>query len=63
MRIRMTDLQDGDVGIRRFAKLSPDSVNHCAQNLGIQTSQEVSSALVDDASFRIRQVTDVSACL
>lgn len=58
----MTELQDADVGIRRFAKLSPDSVNHCAQNLGVQTSRDVSYALVDDVSFRIRQVTDVSAC-
>ena len=46
---------------RRFVRLSPESVRHCAENIGIQVSSEVSNALVEDVSFRIRQVTDVSS--
>jgi len=46
--------------LKRFAKVSPDCVLQAAQNLGIQTSNEVSDALVDDVSFRVRQITDVS---
>ena len=45
---------------KRFVRLSPESVRNCAENLGIQVSPDVSSALVEDVSFRIRQVTDVS---
>lgn len=46
--------------LRRFSKVSSDCVFQAAQNLGIQTSNEVSSALVDDVSFRVRHITDVS---
>ena len=54
----MADVSEGS--LRRFAKVSSDCVSQAAQNLGVQTSAEVSSALVDDVSFRLRQVTEVS---
>ena len=54
-------MADPTVGsLRRFAKVSSDCVSQAAQNLGVQTSAEVSSALVDDVSFRLRQVAEVS---
>ncbi len=46
--------------LKRFSKVSSDCVFQAAQNLGIQTSNEVSSALVEDVSFRVRHITDVS---
>ena len=46
-------------GEQRFTRLSADSVRLCADNVGVQTTPEVSNALVDDVSFRIRQITDV----
>ena len=45
---------------KRFVRLSSESIRLCAERIGIQTSAEVSSALVEDVSFRIRQITDVS---
>ena len=47
-------------GVRRFVRLPEDCVSLCAENLGIQASREVTGALVEDTSFRIRQVTQVS---
>lgn len=44
---------------RRHIRLPAESVSLCAENLGIQTSQEVTSSVVEDVSFRIRQLTDV----
>ena len=44
---------------RRYVRLPEECVSLCTENLGIQTSGEVTSALVEDVSFRIRQVTKV----
>ncbi len=52
-----------EVRLRRFSKVSSNFVFQAAQNLGIQLSNEVSSALVDDVSFRVRHITDVSVYL
>lgn len=49
---------EGDT--RRYVRLPEDCVSLCAENLGIQASREVTSSLVEDASFRIRQTTKVS---
>lgn len=51
----MADSED-----KRFIRIPTDSVRLCAERIGIQTSPEVSNALVEDVSFRIRQITDVS---
>ena len=53
-------VQEGERPERRHIRLPADSVSMCAENLGIQPSQEVTSSLVEDVSFRIRQLTDVS---
>ena len=45
---------------KRFIRLPSESIRLCAERVGIQTSAEVSTALVEDVSFRIRQITDVS---
>ena len=45
---------------KRFIRLPSESIRLCAERIGIQTSAEVSNTLVEDVSFRIRQVTDVS---
>lgn len=45
---------------RRYVRLPEDCVSLCMENLGIQASREVTSVLVEDVSFRIRQVTKVS---
>ncbi len=49
--------------LKKFSNFSSGCVFQAAQNLGIQTSAgtEVSTALVEDVSFWIRHVTDVSA--
>ena len=46
---------------RRYVRLPEDCVSLCAENLGIQASREVTSSLAEDVSFRIRQITSVSA--
>ena len=46
---------------RRYVRLPEDCVSLCAENLGIQASREVTSSLTEDVSFRIRQITSVSA--
>ena len=45
---------------KRFIRLPSESIRLCAERVGIQTSAEVSNALMEDVSFRIRQITDVS---
>ena len=45
---------------RRYVRIPEECISLCAENLGIQTSREVTGALVEDVSFRIRQVTQVS---
>ena len=45
---------------RRYVRLPEDCVSLCMEKLGIQASREVTNALVEDVSFRIRQVTKVS---
>ena len=45
---------------RRYVRLPEDCVSLCMENLGIQASRDVTSSLVEDVSFRIRQVTNVS---
>ena len=45
---------------RRYVRLPEDCVSLCTENLGIQASREVTSVLVEDVSFRIRQITKVS---
>jgi transcription initiation factor TFIID subunit 6 len=45
---------------RRYVRLPEDCVSLCTENLGIQASREVTSVLVEDVSFRIRQVTKVA---
>ena len=42
-----------------YVRLPEDCVSLCAENLGIQTSREVTSSLVEDVSFRVRQVVNV----
>ena len=49
-----------EMGEKRFVRMSSESVRLCAERIGIQTSPEVSNALIEDVSFRIRQITDVS---
>lgn len=44
---------------KRYIRLPADSVSLCAESLGIRASREVTSAVVEDVSFRIRQLTDV----
>ena len=51
---------EGEKQESRYARLSADSVTLCAENVGVQASQEVASSLVEDVSFRIRQLTDVN---
>ena len=51
----------GDTQESRYARLSAESVTRCAESLDVQASQEVASSLVEDVSFRIRQLTDVSS--
>ena len=46
-------------GVRRYVRLPEDCISLCAENLGVQASREVTAALVEDVSFRIRQVTQV----
>lgn len=43
----------------RFVRLSPESAVLCAERVGVQNSQEVAGVLVEDVSFRIRQIADV----
>ena len=45
---------------KRFIRMPSESIRLCAERIGIQTSTEVSNALVEDVSFRIRQIADVS---
>ena len=52
---------EGEEREKRYTRLPSDSVSLCAENLGIQASQEVASSVVEDVSFRIRQLTDVKA--
>ena len=45
---------------KTFVRFPVDSVILCAESVGIQPSQEVACGMVEDVSFRIRQLTDVS---
>lgn len=45
---------------RGFARVSPETIQLCADRLGVQASEEVFSGLGEDVSFRIRQIADVS---
>lgn len=38
-----------------------DSVTLCAESVGIQPSQEAACGIVEDVSFRIRQLTDIAS--
>ena len=51
--------QTGTTKARRYVRIPEECISLCAENLGIQTSREVTGALVEDVSFRIRQVTQV----
>lgn len=44
----------------RFVRVPIESIQLCVDELGLQTSDEVPSGLVEDVSFRIRQIADVS---
>ena len=45
---------------KTFVRFPVDSVILCAESVGIQPSQEVACGMVEDVSFRTRQLTDVS---
>lgn len=45
---------------KNFVRFPADSVTLCAESVGIQPSQEVACGIVEDVSFRIRQLADVS---
>lgn len=44
----------------RFVRVPVESVQSCVDQLGIKTTEEVPGGIVEDVSFRIRQLTDVS---
>ena len=46
---------------QRFVRLPSESVSLCAESLGIHVPQEVTRTLVEDVSFRVRQIVDVSS--
>ena len=50
-------------GEGRYVLLPAESVSLYAESLGVQTSQEVTSLLAQDVSFRIRQIANVSCTL
>jgi transcription initiation factor TFIID subunit 6 len=52
--------QTGTTKARRYVRIPEECISLCAENLGIQTSREVTGALVEDVSFRIRQVTQLA---
>lgn len=49
----------GGTKARRYVRIPEECISLCAENLGTQISREVTGALVEDVSFRIRQVTQV----
>ena len=46
---------------QRFVRLPSESVSLCAESVGVQVPQEITKTLVEDVSFRVRQIVDVSS--
>ena len=46
---------------QRFVRIPVESVQSCVDQLGVKTTEEVPGGIVEDVSFRLRQITDVSA--
>ncbi len=44
----------------RFVRVPVESVQSCADQLGVKTAEDVPGGIVEDVSFRLRQITDVS---
>ncbi len=44
----------------RFARVPAETIRTCVDRLELQVSEEASSGLAEDTSFRIRQIADVS---
>lgn len=45
---------------RRFVRIPVETVQSCVDQLEVKTTEEVPGGLVEDVSFRIRQIVDVS---
>lgn len=45
---------------RRFVRVPVDTIQSCVDRVDVQASDEVSSGLAEDVSFRIRQIAEVS---
>ena len=45
---------------QRFVRLPSESVSLYAESLGIHVPQEVTRTLLEDVSFRVRQIVGVS---
>ncbi len=46
--------------IKQYIRVPVESIQSCIEQLGVHTSDDVPSGLVEDVSFRIRQIADVS---
>ncbi len=49
-----------DAASSRFARYPGESVTLCAESVGLQISQEIEDLLVEDVSYRARQIAHVS---
>ena len=45
---------------QKFVRIPSESVVLCAESIGLQLRGEVTKMLVEDTSFRVRQIVDVS---
>lgn len=45
---------------QKFVRIPSESVVLCAESMGLQLRGEVTKMLVEDTSFRVRQIVDVS---
>ena len=48
-----------EVESSRFARFPGESVTLCGESIGVQISQEIEELLVEDVSYRTRQIAHV----
>jgi len=46
--------------LHRFVRVPVESVESCADRIGVKTTEEVPGGIVEDVSFRLRQIANVS---
>ena len=46
--------------VHRFVRVPLESVQSCADQMGLKTTEDVPGGIVEDVSFRLRQIANVS---